>query len=102
MRVPADEPPSRLVSRARAASTRRRRLGAVVIVAAAAVAAAAALLMIVLRPPDPEPEARLGSTGGDVTTVKGLPSAVVHVKRGERVFVWDGSEPIEPGDALRL
>lgn len=36
------------------------------------------------------------------TTVKGSATVVVHVKRGDEVFVWDGVAPIQPGDRLRL
>jgi hypothetical protein len=36
------------------------------------------------------------------SSVKGGPAASIIVKRGERVFRWDGKSPVRPGDGLRL
>ncbi len=43
-------------------------------------------------------------TGGDDQTVraKGGPGATVYVLRAGKLFTWDGSSPIQPGDLLRL
>jgi hypothetical protein len=58
-----------------------------------ALAAAAAMVLLVVARRDPDPS---------FTTVKGGPSVAVHIKRGDAVFVWDGREPVSPGDHLRL
>lgn len=36
------------------------------------------------------------------TTVKGGPAVVLHIKRGDAVFAWDGAGVVMPGDHLRL
>ena len=59
------------------------------------VAAAAALLLVV---PSPDKAA----SDGDTTTIKGSAAVAVHIKRDERVFLWDGQSALQPGDALRL
>ncbi|NRD61977.1 hypothetical protein HRD49_09430 [Corallococcus exiguus] len=33
---------------------------------------------------------------------KGAPSVAVHIKRGDRVFLWDGRTPLAPEDRIRL
>ncbi len=59
----------------------------------ALAAAAAVLVMLFVR----------GDHRDDsFTTVKGEPSVALHIKRGDAVFVWDGVEPVRPGDQLRL
>jgi len=72
--------------------------------AAPALAAAAAVALFVMaRPPARvEPEASVPPQQEGFTTVKGGASVLLHIKRGERVFVWDGAEPVMPGDKLRL
>src|SRR5262249_34179578 len=30
------------------------------------------------------------------------PAVAIHVKRGERVALWDGQSPVHPGDRLRI
>jgi hypothetical protein len=39
---------------------------------------------------------------GPYVGTKGGPVLWLHVKRGDRVEIWNGSEPIHPGDLLRL
>ncbi len=58
-----------------------------------ALAAALALVLLVFVRHEPEPS---------YTTVKGAPTVAVHIKRGDEVFIWDGVEPVMPGDRLRL
>ena len=58
-----------------------------------ALAAAVILLLFARRDADPD---------ASFTTVKGGPSVAVHVKRGDAVFLWDGLDPVSPGDQLRL
>jgi hypothetical protein len=58
-----------------------------------ALAAATAILLFIARAQDADPE---------FTSVKGTPSVAVHVKRGDRVFLWDGQSPVWPDDRLRL
>lgn len=75
-----------------------------------AAAAVAVLLLVVLigreRPQfDPaEPvRARPAAPAGDVhDTVKGGRAVGVYVLRGRHTFLWNGSEPVIPGDAIRL
>lgn len=38
----------------------------------------------------------------DVVTSKGVPSVAVYVKRGDTVFLWNGSAPLKVGDVIRL
>jgi hypothetical protein len=45
--------------------------------------------------------ARVNEPGGYVGT-KGGPGLWLYVKRGERVALWNGSDPVVPGDLLRL
>jgi hypothetical protein len=62
-----------------------------------AVAAAAAVLLLVV------PRIRNDRTDEpSYTTVKGSPTVGVHIKRGTDVFLWDGVEPVKPGDRIRL
>ena len=90
--------------RARAASTTTTTTKNRLRWAAPALAAAAALALFVMaRPPARvEPEASVPQQQEGFTTVKGGASVLLHIKRGERVFVWDGAEPVMPGDKLRL
>ncbi len=37
-----------------------------------------------------------------VVSAKGSPSVAVYVKRGGRVFLWDGRAPLRAGDAVQL
>ena len=36
------------------------------------------------------------------TTVRGSASVGLYIKRGQKVFLWDGERPVHPGDRLRL
>jgi hypothetical protein len=54
--------------------------------------AAAVVLFLVVRP----------DGGEEFTTVKGSPTVAVHIKRGDEVMLWDGVQPVLPGDRLRL
>lgn len=82
----------------------RARPAARLLWAAPALAAAAAVALFVLsRPPGRvDTEIRGPAAEDGFTTVKGSAAVLLHVKRGERVFVWDGAEPVVPGDKLRL
>jgi hypothetical protein len=61
---------------------------------AAAAALAAGVLVIALRPARPhDPES---------TTVRGSAAVGVYVRRGSRVFLWDGRQPVVAGDRIRL
>ncbi len=61
----------------------------------ASAAAAAALLVVFTRTTTNE-------SGSGYTTVKGSASVAVHIKRGNRVSLWDGHSRVMPADALRL
>lgn len=67
------------------------------IAAIAATAATAAITTFDSRrlASGPEPSA-------DFSTIRGEPSVGLYVKRGPRVFMWDGRATIHPGDQLRL
>jgi hypothetical protein len=69
----------------------RRRARLLLVVAPAM--AAVALLVIVLLPLRTSP---------DAIVEKGGPMVSAFIKRGERVWLWDGRSPIRPGDLLRL
>lgn len=60
-----------------------------------ALATACAVLLLVARRSAPDDAARF-------TTVKGAPTVLLHVKRGETVATWDGRATVAPGDRLRL
>lgn len=62
---------------------------------AGALAAAAVVLLLAAPPPD-----RRAAPAW--TTVRGAPAVGVYVKRGARVSLWDGRQPLAPGDGLRL
>ena len=36
------------------------------------------------------------------TTVKGMPSVGIYVKRTARSFLWDGTDPLQQGDRVQL
>jgi hypothetical protein len=38
----------------------------------------------------------------EMVTSKGNPSVAVYVKRGERVSLWDGQQPLRAGDSVQL
>ena len=72
-------------------------------------AAVAVLLLVVLvgrersqiGPADPV-VARAAPAGETYDTVKGGRAVGVYVLRGRHTFLWNGSEPVIPGDAIRL
>jgi hypothetical protein len=45
---------------------------------------------------------RAGNYVGNYVGTKGDPVLWLYVKRGERVELWNGSDPVHPGDLLRL
>jgi len=61
----------------------------------ASAAAAAAIVLLAVRTPTRE-------DGAGPTTAKGSASVAVHIKRGNRVALWDGHSKVMPEDALRL
>jgi hypothetical protein len=73
-----------------------------------AAAAVAVLLLVVLigreqphiEPAGPVPPAAPPDSAHD--TVKGGRAVGVYVLRGRHTFLWNGSEPVIPGDAIRL
>ncbi|EYF06399.1 hypothetical protein [Chondromyces apiculatus] len=96
-----------LARRARAASTAQARssMARRLLWAAPTLAAAAAVLLFIAFRPAPLttlPEDNDPAAEEAFTTVKGGASVLLHIKRGERVFLWDGAEPVLPGDKLRL
>lgn len=40
--------------------------------------------------------------GNYEVTAKGTPSLAVYLRRGERISLWDGVQPLQPGDAVQL
>ncbi len=44
----------------------------------------------------------VGHRGGGGIETKGGPELWLYVKRGERVDLWNGTDPVRPGDRLRL
>ena len=62
---------------------------------AGALAAAAIVLLVAAPPPD-----RRAAPAW--TTIRGAPAVGVYVKRGPSVSLWDGRQPLAPGDRLRL
>ena len=40
--------------------------------------------------------------GHSEVTAKGNPSVAVYLRRGEHVSLWDGVQPLQPGDAVQL
>jgi len=60
---------------------------------ALATAAAAVAVVLLVVP-------RLQPSNGIAT--KGTPSVAVYVQRGEVISLWDGREPLAPGDRLQL
>lgn len=58
---------------------------------AGALATAAVLLLLSAPPPDPP-----------TTTIRGAPAVAVYVSRRSHVSLWDGREPLAPGDRLRV
>ncbi|AKT38551.1 hypothetical protein [Chondromyces crocatus] len=65
-------------------------------------AAAAVILFVLFRPQVHVDVPHDPATSGEFTTIKGSASALLHIKRGEHLFVWDGLAPVQPGDKLRL
>jgi len=77
-------------------------------------AAAVAVLLLVGRDRPGEPVAdRRGTRAGagpapaagrdtGFDTAKGARAVGVYVRRGRHIFLWNGSEPVQPGDMLRL
>jgi hypothetical protein len=72
----------------------------------AAAATAAVLLVAILtgrdrdQPPRPAGGDAPAETGFD--TAKGGRAVGVYVLRGRHTFLWNGNEPVEPGDSIRL
>jgi hypothetical protein len=70
-----------------------------------AAAATAAVLLVALligrdRDEPPRPADTPAETGFD--TAKGGRAVGVYVLRGRHTFLWNGNEPVEPGDSIRL
>lgn len=70
-----------------------------VIAGGAVVAAAAALLLLVFTGDDRELPVDVRPA---TTTAKGGPEILVHIKRGDVVWRWDGRSPLQPADRFRL
>jgi hypothetical protein len=49
-----------------------------------------------------QPTGAPAASGASFATAKGGPAVGVYIRRGGRTFLWNGTEPVEPGDALRL
>jgi hypothetical protein len=75
------------------ARSRRSRPRAIRLTLAAGLAVLGAAIALLVTSPEGEPAA---------VAVKGSPAVQVLVRRGEETRTWDGSSPVQPGDALGL
>lgn len=90
----AIEPPPWLARARGARPSPRRRLWPGLSLAAAA----AVLVLVALGPWSRE----AGAPPPEVVREKGGPAVTLYVKRGDRVFTWNGRQAVRPGDRLRL
>ena len=72
------------------------------LLALAPAAGAAALWLVAPRLPPLGGQPAPMVAPGEGTREKGTPAVRVFVQRDGRVFVWDGRQPVSPGDRLRL
>jgi hypothetical protein len=68
----------------------------------ASAAVAVVVLLVLLPREQPTPIAVPFQADPRFDTAKGGRAVGVYVRRGRHTFLWNGSEPIQPGDAIRL
>jgi hypothetical protein len=67
-----------------------------------AAAAAGATAVFLFSPTRPHPHDLATPTVGTLVAAKGSPSVAIYLLRDERISLWDGHTPIQPGDRIEL